>query len=328
LGSWAYFTSTTTDTNGYYEFKVCSPGEYKIVEETRRGWQVTGEVSYEFSGVSGKSWTYNFFNFKLGKICGYKWHDVNKNGKIDTGEDYLEGITIQLYKDGKIYAQTTTDSNGKYCFDNLGPGSYVVKEIPATSSNSDYTWAQVYPSGDWEFPNLKSGSLICNANFGNILEFNGGFTWGYWKTHTVYGPASKRDDAYDLIDDTGKGMAFDLPTNDSDYTIDTEAEAHYAFMGSGLGTPNASGDGRGLFRVQLLALHMNILKYEEFADLVFIKSGDAYSGKTVQQIYEAAIYMLTKATNPDFHELLNTIDCINNNHNYDPGSHVLFPPSI
>ncbi|MGC4110326.1 MAG: SdrD B-like domain-containing protein [Nocardioides sp.] len=55
------------------------------------------------------------------------WIDANGNGKQDTGEKPLEGVKVELFKDGKSIATTATDSKGRYVFDNLPAGTYRVK---------------------------------------------------------------------------------------------------------------------------------------------------------------------------------------------------------
>ncbi|MCK4443924.1 MAG: hypothetical protein KAW09_05240, partial [Thermoplasmata archaeon] len=85
-GDWGYYDETTTDSNGYYSFKICDAGEFKVVEETRTGWEATSATEHIFTAESGGSFTYDFFNFKLGKICGTKWYDLNRNAEWDTGE--------------------------------------------------------------------------------------------------------------------------------------------------------------------------------------------------------------------------------------------------
>jgi protocatechuate 3,4-dioxygenase beta subunit len=325
-GGWTYVDDTVTGSNGYYSFKVCSPGEYKVEEELRlsMGWIPTGDAYYTFNGVSGESQTFNFFNFKTGCIKGFKWHDLNRNGVYDKGEKYLKGITIELYKNGVLFATTTTNGKGTYSFCSLGPGNYVVKEVLPPTGEPNIIWAQTYPGGDWVFSPFLSGSNILDANFGNIKEFTEGLTYGYWKTHTIYGPAAKPDGTYALL--PTNPMDFDLPTSDNDYEIDSETEAFWVFNNCGSSDPpSASGDGRTLFRAQLMALHMNLLKFSNMGDMYYFYTGDTYSGNTVQEIYDIAIGLLTDGQPHDFHGILETIDRINNNGNYAPGSHVLFP---
>jgi hypothetical protein len=288
------------------------------------GWIPTGDAYYTFNGVSGESQTFNFFNFKTGCIKGFKWHDLNRNGVYDKGEKYLKGITIELYKNGVLFATTTTNGKGTYSFCSLGPGNYVVKEVLPPTGEEYIIWAQTYPGGDWVFSPFLSGSNILDANFGNIKEFTEGLTYGYWKTHTIYGPAAKPDGTYALL--PTNPMDFDLPTSDNDYEIDSETEAFWVFNNCGSSDPpSASGDGRTLFRAQLMALHMNLLKFSNMGDMYYFYTGDTYSGNTVQEIYDIAIGLLTDGQPHDFHGILETIDRINNNGNYAPGSHVLFP---
>jgi hypothetical protein len=324
LGNWELVDETTT-VDGYYSFSVCYGGMYMVMEETRSGWQATSPVSFEFTGISGQAQVFDFFNYKLGCISGHKWLDANQNGQIDNGEPYLSGFTIQIYEGMTLVGEMVTDANGYYQFCNLGPGSYEVKEVLPTHPNPEYSWGQTYPVGNWWFPNLESGSDITDADFGNVLEYTGGLTWGYWKTHSVYGPAAHRDAAYDLLDDNGNGMLIDLAMTPGDYLVDSEVEAYWVFQGCGQGNPNASGDGRSLFRAQLMALHMNLLKFSDMGTMYYIYAGDSYSGMTVQQIHDTAVTMLTDGQPHDFHALLNTIDRINNNGHYSPGNHVLFP---
>ena len=66
------------------------------------------------------------------------WIDSNNNGKLDSGEKGVAGVKLNLYADtngDNVYtpgvdvflATTNTDSQGKYSFTNLLPGSYVVQ---------------------------------------------------------------------------------------------------------------------------------------------------------------------------------------------------------
>ncbi|NLY87811.1 MAG: hypothetical protein GX083_04630, partial [Clostridiales bacterium] len=61
-------------------------------------------------------------------IGDYTWVDTNKDGIQDSDEPILEGVIVELYdKDGNKLAETTTDGNGKYIFDELDAGEYKVK---------------------------------------------------------------------------------------------------------------------------------------------------------------------------------------------------------
>ena len=256
------------------------------------------------------------------KICGHKWSDIDRDGVIDGNESYIAGFKIELYQNGSLLNTTFTNSTGGYCFENLGEGNYTVAEVIPPNPNASYDWVQTYPGGDgnWAIA-AKTGNDTMNADFGNVLEFTESRTWGYWKTHTGLN-SPPRDKAYDLL--PSNPMKGDLPTSDGDYELDSEKEALWLFTGSGTGrSPNCSGDCRSLFRAQLLALHMSMLKFDGMAGAVYIYAGDPYSGMTVQQIHDAAVAMLTDGNPHSFTAFQTTIDRMNNNHNRGPGDHVL-----
>jgi hypothetical protein len=318
-GAWVQYAQTTTDSNGYYSFGVCEGGAFKIVEETRDGWEATSATEFTFTAVSGESQTYDFFNYKLGQICGTKWYDFDKDGVNDADEDVIEGFKIELYKDGSLFATATTDSNGEYCFEGLGPGDYTVSEVMPKDPGEYWAWAQTYPDGDWVFAPLQSGSDI-TADFGNVVEFTGGLTWGYWKTHTGLDSPPK-DPAYDLL--PNNPMEVDVEMPDGDYLVDNVYDAQFVFDGAGDYPANCNDDCRSLFRAQLLALHMNLLKFADMGSAIYVFDGDAYSGQTVQEIYDAAIALLNDGLQHDFTSFQETLDKINNNGHADPGGHVL-----
>ncbi|MCK4443788.1 MAG: hypothetical protein KAW09_04545, partial [Thermoplasmata archaeon] len=288
-GGWGEVATTTTDSTGYYSFSICAGGNYKIVEENRDGWEATSATAFTFTAMSGESHTYDFFNYKLGQICGTKWYDFDKDGVMDVDEDVIEGFKIEIYKDGTLYATATTDSNGEYCFTDLGPGDYTVSELIPNDPGDYWIWAQTYPDGNWVFAPLISGTEVDDADFGNLVEFTGGLTWGYWKTHTGLDSPPK-DSAYDLL--PSNPMEVDVEMPDGDYLVDNVYDAKYVFNGAGDYPASCSGDCRSLFRAQLLALHMNLLKFTDIGGVIYVNEGDSYSGMTVQQIYEAAIDLL------------------------------------
>jgi hypothetical protein len=322
--TWTEFASTKTDGTGYYEFCVCEYGLYKVVEEDRTGWIATSPTEITFEGTSGNSQTFDFFNFELGQICGKKWYDLDKDGVKDSSEQYIEGFKIELWKDGSLFATVFTGSDGRYCFYDLGPGDYEVKEVMPNNPGDYLIWAQTYPSsGTWTYYPLESGTTVCNAHFGNIVEFTGGLTWGYWKTHTGSG-SPPQDPAYlELPDDP---MPVDLPMPGNDYSVDNADDADWVFDNAGDPPVSCSGDCRSLFRAQLLALHMNLIKFEDMGGMLYFYPSDDHDGDTVDDIYNAALTLLNDGSDHDFTDFQETLDRINNNGHYDPGDHVLVMP--
>ncbi|TAE26465.1 MAG: hypothetical protein EAZ91_17570 [Cytophagales bacterium] len=59
----------------------------------------------------------------------YVWLDTNKNGQQDGAESGVPSVTVVLCDatSGSAISTTLTDSQGKYLFSNLDPGSYTVK---------------------------------------------------------------------------------------------------------------------------------------------------------------------------------------------------------
>ena len=138
--------TTTTDSNGDYEFTNIPPGIYIVVETQPAGFNdVTegdmspddNEPSNEFptdnqiivSLDPGESDEDNDFIEEvtpLGSISGTVSEDTNMDGLPDQP---IPGVTITLEDGaGNVIATTVTDGNGDYIFTNLPPGTYIVIE--------------------------------------------------------------------------------------------------------------------------------------------------------------------------------------------------------
>ena len=117
-------------------------------------------------------------------------------------------------------------------------------------------------------------------------------------------------------------MSVDVTTSDGDKLLESAKEA-YAIIGKVSDTASCSGDCRTLFRAQLIALYMNVLKFSGMGDSIFAYAGNAYDGQTVSQILAAGISLLTDGSNHDFTSFQTTLDLINNNGHDADGSHVL-----
>jgi len=321
------YDTAVTDAGGAYSFTLTEGGVYKVSETMQTGWFATNPQSgyHQFTAVSGQDQNLDFLNFKYGSISGLKFYDANHNGALDSGEAKLEGWEIQLFKNGALVATDYTDANGQYSFTDLGPGQYTVKEVIPSNPGANLVWAQTMPGGDGEWDIAGTSGMSVTANFGNIIEFTAGLTQGYWKTHTGY-DSPPRDAAYDQL--PNNPMSVDEETPDGNYQIDNDEEAKWLFDGAGSKKePSCKGDCRSLFRNQLMALHMNMLKYSDMGDMTYMNPGDAYNGMTVQQIYDEAISWLTDGNRHNFTSFQNTLDAINNNGHSSTGSHVLVDPT-
>jgi hypothetical protein len=133
-----FVNTTTTDSNGHYEFNGLYAGVYIVSEVLQPGWVPTSPPTSPAmligSGVTGLA---NFDNALFGIIEGYKFYDKDMDGVRDDGEPGLGGWVIHLDGEtdqGVVVDRTaTTDSNGHFLFGEVQPGTYEVsEELPGT----------------------------------------------------------------------------------------------------------------------------------------------------------------------------------------------------
>ena len=125
-------------------------------------------------------------------ISGIAWIDANRDGKRDSSEDVIEGMTVSLYDSStQTIAQnnqgqalkTRTDGNGAYSFNNVKNGNYWVvfeydtnnysltayqKNNISTTLNSDAITKDVYINGRKRTVGITDTLTIENNNLTNI----------------------------------------------------------------------------------------------------------------------------------------------------------------
>ena len=103
------------------------------------------------------------------------------NGVWDEGEPGLEGWLIKLLDASGTYLidSTFTDPTGHYCFYNLAPDTYRVREIIPPPPP---IWAPTTPT-EYKVA-VESGGQVTGVDFGNVwLAPIGARTIGYWRNH-------------------------------------------------------------------------------------------------------------------------------------------------
>src|SRR5699024_8412621 len=76
-------------------------------------------------------------------IGDYVCVDRNKDGIQDENEEVLEGVIVELYdEDGEKIAETTTNEDGLYIFDELVAGDYQVKFTLTEEQEKQYRFTQ------------------------------------------------------------------------------------------------------------------------------------------------------------------------------------------
>jgi len=101
-------------------------------------------------------------------IAGVKFHDRDGDGVRTAGEEGLAGWTIFLDADADGVRDadelaTSTDADGRYRLEALGPGSYRVAEEMRDG------WAQTAPAGGVHVVVLATGEVVEGRDFGNRL---------------------------------------------------------------------------------------------------------------------------------------------------------------
>ncbi len=138
--------STTTNSNGIYQFSQLMPGNYVLAEVQQPGWGATLTPPMVTVLPGQTTSNVDFGNRALpGSIHGQKWNDLDGDGVKDEGEPGMAGWTIFLdtnqngtLDEGEL--STTTGANGTYEFTGLSVGNYRVAEVQSIG------WQQTLPA--------------------------------------------------------------------------------------------------------------------------------------------------------------------------------------
>lgn len=135
-----------TDHNGYYLFNNLKPGNYMIsfimpadyiltdknigTDSKDSDIEDNGYSVCEVLESSEKNYTYDIGLYRNARIGDEVWLDKNANGVREVGEPGVENVTVELRKcNGTLMSTGSTDSDGKYIFEDLRPDSYKLKFI-------------------------------------------------------------------------------------------------------------------------------------------------------------------------------------------------------
>lgn len=128
-------TTAISDINGSYSFANLAPGTYAVREARRADLlQTTPEPSAITLAPGQNVIDIAFGDFRLVSFGGLKFNDLNGNGIRDAGDPGVAGVTIFLDTNGNGTRDagevgTVTDASGSFTFDNVGPGSYRIREV-------------------------------------------------------------------------------------------------------------------------------------------------------------------------------------------------------
>jgi len=126
--------STTTNSEGEYNFTVASGQTYTVTETDPSGYASISNNSQTVSVSSGGAAVANFADIKQWTISGMVFDDANGNGKLDEFELGLEGVTVSLSNGESILTAT----NGTYQFTGVVAGSFTVTSAVSDNYSSVY----------------------------------------------------------------------------------------------------------------------------------------------------------------------------------------------
>jgi Ca2+-binding RTX toxin-like protein len=160
----------TTDASGLAVFEDVEPGSYQAE-------QVVPDDLFQFVPASGETVPLDLeeggdelvtlLNREYARITGVKFNDIDRDGHRDQGEPLLANWSIRARpadpSDPLPTYITTTDSAGRYTFESVIPGEYIVEEFVQPG------WFQTFPdngvptyfqtfNNDEEFPEWDRAS--------------------------------------------------------------------------------------------------------------------------------------------------------------------------
>ncbi len=158
-----FLSQTGTDAEGKYKFSL-DPGTYVVQEVLKPGWtQTRGNPDPITVDLDDQVTDIDFGNVEVQGISGTKFEDVDGDGERDDLEEGVAGFIIRLERpDGSLVTSTETDAEGRYVFDDIEAGDYVVKEVEqqgwqiTTDNAIDVTFDGTNGVGNIDFGNFET----------------------------------------------------------------------------------------------------------------------------------------------------------------------------
>ena len=158
--------TASTDENGMYMFSNLPPGTYMVdvtAGEPAGTAPTTPEPATVILPLNGTEEA-DFGYAQTGSIMGVVREDTAGDVNLDGNEPGIADVTVVLYNDENndgmvdgsdtIAASTETDGDGKYTFDNLPAGNYLVDV-----DNSDAQLGGNFPVDEMDFPEPRDVDL-------------------------------------------------------------------------------------------------------------------------------------------------------------------------
>ncbi|MCA9085152.1 MAG: carboxypeptidase regulatory-like domain-containing protein, partial [Planctomycetaceae bacterium] len=118
---------------GWYAFVGLQPGDYQIEKTIEDQFVPDGAIGTSLKrrltidGIHQQVADFGMRKLEPGRVTGTLFDDANNNFVRDASESILSGWTVTLFDaDGHPIATSVTDENGRYVFENVLPGNYLV----------------------------------------------------------------------------------------------------------------------------------------------------------------------------------------------------------
>lgn len=224
--------TTVTKADGSYAFEKLAAGSYSVEVTRPSGWYTTkanvgsDATDSDFTNLTGSATVASSGVFKVAageqktdidaglyrkaSIGDKVWRDANHNGVQDKGEEGIGKIKVMLYDatTNKLLETTTTDSNGKYLFDDLNPGSYYLK-FDKTGVKFTDSKGYTYAMNDWKWGVKNTGT---NDQIDSDANGDGVSKIGLTQTDATFLSSGENDMSWDAaitpiaIDLNGDGI--------------------------------------------------------------------------------------------------------------------------
>lgn len=175
----ASFAVPTTGGQGLVAFQDVDPdAAATLAPSVPSGWRLSASscsagTPSHFSAPAGGNATCTFALTRLAEVRGIVYHDRDRDGVRESGEEGLSGRLVYADLDhggtrDSDEPWTTTNESGAYVLADLAPGVVRVRAL------APWQWTATAPTNATRHLEVAAGSVVHGVDFGNAPARNGG----------------------------------------------------------------------------------------------------------------------------------------------------------